>query len=171
MVAIARVLDISSKILILDEPTSSLDESEVEQLFKVIRSLRDEGLGHPVHHALPRPDLPDLGPHHDAEERGVRRGVQDRDPPEAGPDRQDARQGAVGVQLRTESDQKKRASTGAGADTKNVLTVEGSRSARLHRPVRPQPQRGRGSRAGRAPGLGQDGDGPAHLRHRRGQPG
>jgi galactofuranose transport system ATP-binding protein len=44
LVAIARVLDISSKILILDEPTSSLDESEVEQLFKVIRSLRDDGL-------------------------------------------------------------------------------------------------------------------------------
>jgi galactofuranose transport system ATP-binding protein len=44
MVAIARVLDVSSKILILDEPTSSLDETEVEQLFKVIRSLRDEGL-------------------------------------------------------------------------------------------------------------------------------
>jgi monosaccharide-transporting ATPase len=44
MVAIARVLDISSRILILDEPTSSLDETEVEQLFKVIRSLRDEGL-------------------------------------------------------------------------------------------------------------------------------
>jgi simple sugar transport system ATP-binding protein len=44
MVAIARVLDVSSKILILDEPTSSLDENEVEQLFKVIRSLRDEGL-------------------------------------------------------------------------------------------------------------------------------
>ncbi|MGA2612519.1 MAG: sugar ABC transporter ATP-binding protein [Spirochaetia bacterium] len=44
MVAIARVLDTSSKILILDEPTSSLDETEVEQLFKVIRSLRDEGM-------------------------------------------------------------------------------------------------------------------------------
>jgi monosaccharide-transporting ATPase len=44
MVAIARVLDITSKILILDEPTSSLTESEVEQLFKVIRSLRDEGM-------------------------------------------------------------------------------------------------------------------------------
>jgi len=44
MVAIARVLDISSRILILDEPTSSLDETEVEQLFKVIRSLRDEGM-------------------------------------------------------------------------------------------------------------------------------
>jgi galactofuranose transport system ATP-binding protein len=44
MVAIARVLDSSAKVLILDEPTSSLDEGEVEQLFKVIRKLRDEGL-------------------------------------------------------------------------------------------------------------------------------
>jgi len=44
MVAIARVLDSSSQILILDEPTSSLDENEVAQLFKVIRKLRDDGL-------------------------------------------------------------------------------------------------------------------------------
>ncbi len=44
MVAIARVLDSSSQILILDEPTSSLDETEVAQLFKVIRKLRDEGM-------------------------------------------------------------------------------------------------------------------------------
>jgi len=44
MVAIARVLDSSAKVLILDEPTSSLDDSEVEQLFKVIRKLRDEGM-------------------------------------------------------------------------------------------------------------------------------
>jgi len=44
MVAIARVLDSSAKVLILDEPTSSLDDNEVEQLFKVIRKLRDEGL-------------------------------------------------------------------------------------------------------------------------------
>lgn len=44
MVAIARVLDSSAKVLILDEPTSSLDEGEVEQLFKVIRKLRDEGM-------------------------------------------------------------------------------------------------------------------------------
>ncbi len=44
MVAIARVLDLTSKVLILDEPTSSLDENEVEQLFKVIRKLRDDGL-------------------------------------------------------------------------------------------------------------------------------
>jgi simple sugar transport system ATP-binding protein len=44
MVAIARVLDSSSQILILDEPTSSLDENEVAQLFKVIKRLRDDGL-------------------------------------------------------------------------------------------------------------------------------
>jgi galactofuranose transport system ATP-binding protein len=44
MVAIARVLDVSSRILILDEPTSSLDEAEVERLFGVIRQLRDQGL-------------------------------------------------------------------------------------------------------------------------------
>jgi len=44
MVAIARALNVSAKILILDEPTSSLDENEVEQLFSVIRNLKKEGL-------------------------------------------------------------------------------------------------------------------------------
>ena len=45
MIAIARALDVSGKLLVLDEPTSSLDEKEVEELFKVIRKLRGEGLG------------------------------------------------------------------------------------------------------------------------------
>jgi simple sugar transport system ATP-binding protein len=44
MVAIARAVDMDSKILILDEPTSSLDRAEVEQLFSVVRKLRDDGL-------------------------------------------------------------------------------------------------------------------------------
>jgi simple sugar transport system ATP-binding protein len=44
MVAIARAVDMDSKILILDEPTSSLDRAEVEQLFTVVRKLRDEGM-------------------------------------------------------------------------------------------------------------------------------
>jgi monosaccharide-transporting ATPase len=43
MVAIGRALEFESKILILDEPTSSLDAGEVEQLFKVMRKLKDEG--------------------------------------------------------------------------------------------------------------------------------
>ncbi|GAA4357651.1 sugar ABC transporter ATP-binding protein [Variovorax defluvii] len=44
MVAIARALGVSSKVLILDEPTSSLDEDEVRKLFEVLRKLRGEGL-------------------------------------------------------------------------------------------------------------------------------
>jgi len=44
LVAIARALDISAKLIILDEPTSSLDEKEVEELFNVIRKLRAAGM-------------------------------------------------------------------------------------------------------------------------------
>jgi len=45
MIAIARAVDISAGVLILDEPTASLDENEVKQLFKIMRKLRDEGMG------------------------------------------------------------------------------------------------------------------------------
>ncbi|MCL1909011.1 MAG: sugar ABC transporter ATP-binding protein [Holophagaceae bacterium] len=44
MIAIARAVDMESAVLILDEPTSSLDKPEVEQLFSIIRKLRDDGL-------------------------------------------------------------------------------------------------------------------------------
>jgi simple sugar transport system ATP-binding protein len=44
MVAIARALGMQSKVLILDEPTSSLDADEVKHLLAVLRRLRDEGL-------------------------------------------------------------------------------------------------------------------------------
>jgi len=44
MVAIARAIDISADVLILDEPTSSLDRGEVEQLFAVIRQLVASGI-------------------------------------------------------------------------------------------------------------------------------
>jgi galactofuranose transport system ATP-binding protein len=46
MVAIARSLEISSaKILILDEPTSSLDVNETNLLFEVMRKLKNQGIG------------------------------------------------------------------------------------------------------------------------------
>ena len=45
MVAIARAVDMDCKVLILDEPTSSLDEGEVEKLFKLMRDLRSRGVG------------------------------------------------------------------------------------------------------------------------------
>ncbi|WP_433528125.1 sugar ABC transporter ATP-binding protein [Micromonospora sp. CA-263727] len=44
MVAIARAIDVQARVLILDEPTSSLDAGEVAQLFRIMRQLRDEGI-------------------------------------------------------------------------------------------------------------------------------
>jgi simple sugar transport system ATP-binding protein len=44
MVAIARALSVRASVLILDEPTSSLDADEVQRLFTVLRRLRDEGI-------------------------------------------------------------------------------------------------------------------------------
>lgn len=45
MIAIARAVDMDCKILILDEPTSSLDEDEVHKLFKLMRELKERGVG------------------------------------------------------------------------------------------------------------------------------
>jgi len=45
MVAISRALEISARVLILDEPTSSLAAHETEKLFAVMRKLKSEGIG------------------------------------------------------------------------------------------------------------------------------
>lgn len=45
MIAIARAVDMSAKVLILDEPTSSLDDSEVEKLFILMKKLKAKGVG------------------------------------------------------------------------------------------------------------------------------
>ena len=45
MVAIARAVDMECKVLILDEPTSSLDEQEVAKLFSLMRDLKARGVG------------------------------------------------------------------------------------------------------------------------------
>ncbi|MEU8802119.1 sugar ABC transporter ATP-binding protein [Spirillospora sp. NPDC048819] len=44
LVAIVRAVDLDAKVLILDEPTSSLDRGEVERLFAVMRRLREDGV-------------------------------------------------------------------------------------------------------------------------------
>ncbi len=45
MVEIAKAVSYNSKIIIMDEPTSSLTEKEVEHLFTIIRKLREKGCG------------------------------------------------------------------------------------------------------------------------------
>ncbi len=45
MVAIARAVDISAKVLILDEPTSSLTAVEVDKLFEIMQMLKGQGMG------------------------------------------------------------------------------------------------------------------------------
>ncbi len=45
MVEIARAVSSDAKIIVLDEPTSSLTEKEVEHLFRIIRSLKERGCG------------------------------------------------------------------------------------------------------------------------------
>jgi ABC-type sugar transport system ATPase subunit len=45
IVEIAKAIGARARILILDEPTASLTEREVERLFRVIQTLRGEGAG------------------------------------------------------------------------------------------------------------------------------
>ena len=45
MIAIARAVDMDCKVLILDEPTSSLDDNEVAKLFTMMRRLKSQGVG------------------------------------------------------------------------------------------------------------------------------
>src|SRR5690606_31115126 len=45
MVEIAKALSLNAKILIMDEPTSALTSKEIDELFRIINKLREEGCG------------------------------------------------------------------------------------------------------------------------------
>ena len=49
MVEIAKALSYDSKILIMDEPTASLTDSEIEDLFRIVRTLKRRGQIHYLH--------------------------------------------------------------------------------------------------------------------------
>jgi ABC-type polar amino acid transport system ATPase subunit len=44
-VEIAKALSLDTRVIVMDEPTSALSDSEVEHLFQVIRGLREHGVG------------------------------------------------------------------------------------------------------------------------------
>jgi ribose transport system ATP-binding protein len=45
MVEIAKALSLDAKVVIMDEPTATLTEAEIEELFRIIRHLRETGVG------------------------------------------------------------------------------------------------------------------------------
>ena len=53
IVAIARAVELSGKVLVLDEPTASLDRNEVQQLFEVVARPEGQGSGDHLHHPFP----------------------------------------------------------------------------------------------------------------------
>ncbi len=45
MVEIAKALSLNAEVLIMDEPTAALTETEIDELFRIVRQLRDKGVG------------------------------------------------------------------------------------------------------------------------------
>lgn len=45
MVEIAKAISSKAKVIVFDEPTAALTETEINELFKIIRDLRDQGIG------------------------------------------------------------------------------------------------------------------------------
>jgi ribose transport system ATP-binding protein len=64
MVEIAKALSFNSQVLIMDEPTAALTESEIAELFRLIRQFRDKGRGHCLHLAPAGRTETDFRPHH-----------------------------------------------------------------------------------------------------------
>ena len=97
LVAIARAISTDVKVLVLDEPTSSLDLERGRRAVPRHPRAQEARRRHPVRLALPRPGLRDLRPGHRAARRTTRRGVPDQRSAAHRPGPEDA--GAPGLQL------------------------------------------------------------------------
>ena len=75
MVAIARALSVSAKVLILDEPTSSLDAARGAEAVRGAAPPARARHGDPVRHPFSRPGVRDLRPHHRAAQRRAGRRI------------------------------------------------------------------------------------------------
>ena len=73
VVEICRALAARARILLMDEPTSSLQRADVEHLFALIRRLRDAGHRHRLHQPLPGRDPRDCRRLHGSARRAERR--------------------------------------------------------------------------------------------------
>ena len=73
MVEIAKALSFNADVLIMDEPTAALTDTEIDELFRIIRHLRERGRGHRLHLAPPGGAQADRRPGHGHARRPLHR--------------------------------------------------------------------------------------------------
>ena len=78
LIAIARALEDDTRVLVLDEPTASLDANETALLFQIVRDLKIARHRDRLHHPLHRSGLPDRRSHLGAAQRPPGRQRPDR---------------------------------------------------------------------------------------------
>ena len=89
IIAICRAVDLSAQVLILDEPTASLDASEVEMLFTLMNQLKAKGMSL-ISLPISSTSVPRLRSHHYPSQRPVYRHPRCRHAAAAGADQADA---------------------------------------------------------------------------------
>ena len=91
VVEIARLIARDARVLILDEPTATLSDVEIERTFAVLRCIAFPGALGPLHHASPRRSIRDLRHRHGAPQWRARRDAPHRGNQPARSDRAHAR--------------------------------------------------------------------------------
>ena len=161
MIAIARAVDMDCKVLILDEPTSSLDDSEVEKLFKMMLQLKEHGGGHRVRHPLPGAGVRRVRPDHRAAQRHPGGRVSVAELP---------RVKLVAAMMGKDFDDLASIKPEGFPMTKEApwRSTPGAEPQGHHQALRPGHPQGRGHRPHRPAGLRPQRAGPGHLRRGQG---